>query len=89
MKKWLNIKPKVFDFSEDENDTETESEDDGNEPYSDYVTFVLSFIRSSTLLHCSFISSLEGEKINVCQDHCLRVPGNQCVSRKSISGTNQ
>lgn len=28
MKKWLNIKPKVYDFSEDEF-TETESEDDG------------------------------------------------------------
>ena len=27
MKKWLNIKPKVYDFSEDEVDTE--SEDDG------------------------------------------------------------
>ncbi|KAI4369954.1 hypothetical protein MLD38_018345 [Melastoma candidum] len=31
MKKWLNIKPKVYDFSEDEVDTETESEDDA--PY--------------------------------------------------------
>ncbi|KAL6511677.1 hypothetical protein OROGR_021274 [Orobanche gracilis] len=29
MKKWLNVKPKVNDFSEDEVDTETESEDDG------------------------------------------------------------
>jgi hypothetical protein len=29
MKKWLNIKQKVYDFSEDEADTETESEDDG------------------------------------------------------------
>jgi len=29
MKKWLNIKPQVYDFSEDEVDTETESEDDG------------------------------------------------------------
>ncbi|KAG4930512.1 hypothetical protein AAZX31_17G148200 [Glycine max] len=28
MKKWLNIKPKEYDFSEDEVDTETESEDD-------------------------------------------------------------
>ncbi|GFZ17059.1 myo-inositol polyphosphate 5-phosphatase 2 [Actinidia rufa] len=28
MKKWLNIQPKVYDFSEDEVDTETESEDD-------------------------------------------------------------
>ncbi|KAF8051947.1 hypothetical protein N665_1641s0011 [Sinapis alba] len=28
MNKWLNIKPKVYDFSEDEVDTETESEDD-------------------------------------------------------------
>lgn len=28
MKKWLNIKPKVHDFSEDEY-TENESEDDG------------------------------------------------------------
>lgn len=30
MKKWLNIKPKVYDFSEDEADTETESEDDAS-----------------------------------------------------------
>lgn len=29
MNKWLNIKPKVHDFSEDEVDTENESEDDG------------------------------------------------------------
>uniref|UniRef100_A0A1J3GRN7 Type I inositol 1,4,5-trisphosphate 5-phosphatase 2 n=1 Tax=Noccaea caerulescens TaxID=107243 RepID=A0A1J3GRN7_NOCCA len=28
MNKWLNIKPKFYDFSEDEIDTETESEDD-------------------------------------------------------------
>ncbi|CAI8609460.1 unnamed protein product [Vicia faba] len=28
MKKWLNIKQKVYDFSEDEADTETESDDD-------------------------------------------------------------
>ncbi|CAK9148381.1 unnamed protein product [Ilex paraguariensis] len=28
MKKWLNIQPKMSDFSEDEVDTETESEDD-------------------------------------------------------------
>ncbi|CAH8360201.1 unnamed protein product, partial [Eruca vesicaria subsp. sativa] len=28
MNKWLNIKPKVYDFSEDEVDTENESEDD-------------------------------------------------------------
>ncbi|KAK9145156.1 hypothetical protein Sjap_005059 [Stephania japonica] len=30
MKKWLNIKPKVHEFSEDEVDTETESEDDAS-----------------------------------------------------------
>lgn len=30
MKKWLNIKPQVYDFSEDEVDTETESEDDAS-----------------------------------------------------------
>ncbi|KAL3499844.1 hypothetical protein ACH5RR_038937 [Cinchona calisaya] len=30
MKKWLNIKPKAYDFSEDEVDTETESEDDAD-----------------------------------------------------------
>jgi hypothetical protein len=29
MNKWLNRKPKVYDFSEDEIDTEPESEDDG------------------------------------------------------------
>ncbi|KAI4311596.1 hypothetical protein MLD38_036480 [Melastoma candidum] len=35
MKKWLNIKPKVYDFSEDEVDTETESEDDASVKDSD------------------------------------------------------
>lgn len=34
MKKWLNIQPKLNDFSEDEVDTETESEDDGMFFYS-------------------------------------------------------
>jgi len=29
MKKWLNIKPNEQEFSEDDFDTETESEDDG------------------------------------------------------------
>lgn len=28
MNKWLNIKPKLYDFSEDEIDTEPESEDE-------------------------------------------------------------
>ncbi|XP_043717318.1 type I inositol polyphosphate 5-phosphatase 2-like [Telopea speciosissima] len=32
MKKWLNIKPKVNEFSEDEVDTETESEDEAYSP---------------------------------------------------------
>lgn len=32
MKKWLNIKPKVCDFSEDEMEAETESEDDACSP---------------------------------------------------------
>ncbi|OIW10873.1 hypothetical protein TanjilG_27819 [Lupinus angustifolius] len=32
MKKWLNVKPKVNDFSEDEVDPETESEDDASSP---------------------------------------------------------
>lgn len=40
MKKWLNIKPKVYDFSEDEVDTETESEDDGLYRYSMFVILV-------------------------------------------------
>ncbi|XP_043695972.1 type I inositol polyphosphate 5-phosphatase 2-like isoform X2 [Telopea speciosissima] len=35
MKKWLNIKPKVHEFSEDEVDTETESEDDAYCPKDD------------------------------------------------------
>lgn len=29
MKKWLNIKPKEYEFSEDDFDTETESDDEG------------------------------------------------------------
>ncbi|CAL5197875.1 unnamed protein product [Lathyrus oleraceus] len=36
MKKWLNIKQKVCDFSEDEADTETESEDDNDTCCKDY-----------------------------------------------------
>ncbi|XP_074264709.1 type I inositol polyphosphate 5-phosphatase 2-like [Silene latifolia] len=34
MKKWLNIKPKENEFSEDDFDTETESEDDVCQPFS-------------------------------------------------------
>jgi len=37
MKKWLNIKPKLHDFSEDEVDTETESEDDACSPKEERV----------------------------------------------------
>lgn len=48
MKKWLNIQPKVYDFSEDEIDTETESEDDG--------TMMLQFSSTnvSVSLSCAF-----------------------------------
>ncbi|CAL0311625.1 unnamed protein product [Lupinus luteus] len=41
MKKWLNVKPKVNDFSEDEVDTETESEDGG---FYYVILLVLTFI---------------------------------------------
>lgn len=53
MKKWLNIKPKEYEFSEDDFDTETESEDDG--------VFLLQFVLQITwslllrLLHLSWI----------------------------------
>lgn len=46
MKKWLNIKPKMHDFSEDEVDTETESEDDG----MDFTKLTL------TILSCTFFA---------------------------------
>ncbi|KAK2356477.1 hypothetical protein P8452_76271 [Trifolium repens] len=36
MKKWLNIKQKVYDFSEDEADTETESGEDDDISCKDY-----------------------------------------------------
>lgn len=39
MKKWLNIQPKLYDFSEDEVDTETESEDDG----MGFLSIILKF----------------------------------------------
>lgn len=42
MNKWLNIKPKVYDFSEDEVDTENESEDDG-----EYFTILTRIVLSS------------------------------------------
>ncbi|CAN4076029.1 unnamed protein product [Withania somnifera] len=37
MKKWLNIQPKLYEFSEDEVDTETESEDDAYLPKDERV----------------------------------------------------
>lgn len=46
MNKWLNIKPKVYDFSEDEVDTENESEDDGKYGYySQELSSLLSLVK--------------------------------------------
>lgn len=44
MKKWLNIKSKANDFSEDEVDTETESEDDGMQWILLYSFFLFGLI---------------------------------------------
>lgn len=55
MKKWLNIKPKVNDFSEDEVDTETESEDDGKKLILFYVVFFFHVILFyHFLIHINF-----------------------------------
>lgn len=41
MKKWLNIKPKVYDFSEDEVDTE--SEDDGMDSFRELLILCFGY----------------------------------------------
>ncbi|KAK4792138.1 hypothetical protein SAY86_022573 [Trapa natans] len=53
MKKWLNIKPKVHDFSEDEVDTETDSEDDGGKIVvaNDSTMNAVSFVKGQDYRH--------------------------------------
>ncbi|KAM7259976.1 hypothetical protein ACFE04_015717 [Oxalis oulophora] len=52
MKKWLNIKPKVNDFSEDEVDTETESEDDSCSPKAARIHAVDDHVSRWNLSEC-------------------------------------
>lgn len=62
MKKWLNIKPKVYDFSADEieTETETESEEEGMVSASciniKFLVFtVLCLIMFSAMVSCSLL----------------------------------
>ena len=89
VKKWLNIKPKVYDFSEDEVDTE--SEDDGMDPTNyKFITMTYSFLALSVLdqfLFCIYPAcSLKDERLDVDEDHAHRIHGNQSVCASQTPG---
>ncbi|KAI9178532.1 hypothetical protein LWI28_027592 [Acer negundo] len=77
MKKWLNIKPKVYDFSEDEVDTETESEDDACSLKDERVHICEDHVRRT-----------QGNQ-SVCGSHILDTPskGYQFRHRRGKSET--
>ena len=90
MKKWLNIKPKVYDFSEDEVDTETESEDDGmchwvtaKIVYFHFVFFDFTFFLYDFLSVCS----LKNERTHKQEDRASRAQRNLSTCSNRISGT--
>lgn len=102
MKKWLNIQPKVYDFSEDEVDTETESEDDcmscTNYSYKlaliDYYSFPIVLHQNFCLclklfFFCILFTaySLKDERKH--QDHARKTQGNQSVCQSQDSGNIQ
>ena len=92
MKKWLNIQPKVYEFSEDEVDTETESEDDGM-ALQNFGILVLFFLMavSSELDRgfCVSLSacSLKDARLNEFEGHASRLQRNQPVISRQNSGT--
>lgn len=53
VKKWLNLNPKVHDFSEDEVDTETESEDEGMSKARHIVLTSVESLLPNTSCHFS------------------------------------
>lgn len=58
MKKWLNIKPKVYDFSEDEY-TETESEDDGMVlVFTCHHSLLITLTTTCLIMFCQFLYSV-------------------------------
>ncbi|XP_057478729.1 type I inositol polyphosphate 5-phosphatase 2-like [Actinidia eriantha] len=69
MKKWLNIQPKVYDFSEDEVDTEPESEDDA-----------CSVKDVGILAGEEHARRIQGN-LSVCATQTPAIPSKRCVSR--------
>lgn len=98
MKKWLNIKPKVNDFSEDEVDTETESEDDGimlSDLFYHILFPVLAGLFSiffTLLVSFNFhpACSIRGSRMCVREDnpHPLRTEGVQSIFSSLTSGNS-
>lgn len=86
MNKWLNIKPKVYDFSEDEVDTENESEDDGK--YDLFSRIVLSFKFGQTLsIVFIFINMILWVPLTVCS--VKNVSNACCVADEDSHGGRQ
>lgn len=95
MKKWLNIKPKEYDFSADEVDTETEteteteSEDDSMVHGLSFALFSIMFLEYPALnqVFCNFCLlgySLKDARRHMRDDHGLRE--NQSDFRSQLSG---
>jgi len=89
MKKWLNIKPKVNDFSEDEVDTETESEDDGI--YT--MQMILLYLYTCFLIFSVFdsynsvtVCSPKQPRMQISDDSPFRTQGTQSIFSSQISG---
>ena len=88
MKKWLNIQPKVYDFSEDEVDTETESDDDGmdiaNQPRQSFLALsaVDQFLFSNFCLACS----VKDVEVLADEEQARRIQGNLSVCATQTPG---
>ena len=87
MNKWLNIKPKVYDFSEDEVDTENESEDDGKYGYySQELSSLLSLVKLC-LYFLIFINMILWVPFTVCS--VKNVSNACCVADEDSHGGRQ
>lgn len=88
MKKWLNIKPKVYDFSEDEVDTASESEDDGRV----LICLAREFIHNrfyAWLCVCNSlpVCSLKDARVHTGEDHACGIQRNQSVFTNQTLGS--
>lgn len=92
MKKWLNIKPKVYDFSEDEIDTETESEDDGTVAKCLHWLVVSVFLVLFLLLILFSAKknfpacSVKDARVHIREDHLHKAQENHSDCQSQISG---